>query len=646
MSKVFRTTSGNVEIINGVAGKAFVIPDEGYPDYPQVLETLQALETARVLYQEYVNDLPIALGESIGAGMKLIKLSGGKAIVETAPSANVIGVLVDGGAVDHVSKYVAAGRVPCICSDVDIAINKSVVAAPEGKIAEFQAAAVPLMSSVAGSATDDFDNSIWATAGEVGYLATSVDAAAARGAVITLFYATSAGVFTRENVALDSTNSATSVVTTGLIKKLLGVIIPAGVNTVNLTIKDAAGNTCKSFTTPTAGVYGLVACDDAITGLGQRVKLTAGGAVTGSVAILGTKGDKQVINILSAAPSTDVITTDVAHGLAINDLISITVLTGLTGITTGNYYVKSVPTTKTFTIAATPGGAAVNITATGTGTFFQTFGTPEIVTLAAATTGYSLESWETVYGLFIGDDGNATETWSVQVDGNTVDQIVGRTLEAASALKGALILVGINVNSLTVQMSGKDIKGGANTNHENTDSASEATNGHAVAALATVATTWAHGALTNPDQARNVCISIQNDSGGPLNLYEGVMTFTITGTFKGAVQTETITFTSTAGNKAVANANWRDKYGLKPFDTVTNITLDHVPDDGLKISAGLGTKMALYNSVMTEADVFKITVNAADRAVSGNVDITNYTVNIGAISDNADFSIVHRAYLN
>jgi len=591
MSKVFRTTSGNVEIINGIAGKSFVIPDEGYPGSPQVLEAFEALEAARILYKEYVNDLPIVLGEAISTGMRLIKLSGGKAVVENAPSANVIGVLVDGGAVDHVSKYVASGRVPCICSDVAIAINKSVVAAPGGKIAEFQAANVSLMSSVIGAATGDFNNSIWASSGETGYLATSIDAETARGAIITLFYVNSAGVFTRENVTLDSTNSATSVATTGLIKKLLGVIIPEGLDTVDLTIKDVAGNTCKSFTTPTAGVYGFVACDDAITGLGQRVKLTAGGAVTGTVAILGTKGDKRIVNILSADPLTNIITTDKTHELAINDLISITVLTGLTGITTGNYYVKSVPTTKTFTISATPGGSAVDISTTGTGTFFKTFGTSEIVTFAAAATSYSLESWETVYGLFIGDDGNATETWSVQVDGNTVDQIVGRTLEAASALKGALILLGITVNNFTTQMSGKDIKGGANTNHENIDSDSEVTNGHAVAALAAVADgAWTHGALTNPDQARNICISIQNDSGGSLNLYEGVMTFTITGTFKGAVQTETITFTSTAGNKALATAKWRDKYGLKPFDTVTDITVDHVPDDGLKISAGLGTK--------------------------------------------------------
>lgn len=189
-----------------------------------------------------------------------------------------------------------------------------------------------------------------------------------------------------------------------------------------------------------------------------------------------------------------------------------------------------------------------------------------------------------------------------------------------------------------------DIKGSANTDGENADQASEPTNGSAVAAQAAVAdAAWTHGALTSPDIGRNVCITIENDSGGSLNLYEGAMAFTVTGKYKGADQEDTITITSSSENKAVANTKFRFKYGVKPFDTVTNITLDNVPDDGLKISTGLGSKVGLPVDLRTpaEADVKKITKNAANLAPTGIVDTTNMTVNLGTLADNDDFTIVY-----
>lgn len=201
-----------------------------------------------------------------------------------------------------------------------------------------------------------------------------------------------------------------------------------------------------------------------------------------------------------------------------------------------------------------------------------------------------------------------------------------------------------SVGVLRLTYAQPTVLGSANTNSENADAGAEATNGHAVAALAAVAAgAWTHGALTDPDVGRNVCISIQNDSGGPLALYEGAMVFTVTGTWRGAAQTETITFTSTAGNKSVATANWRVKYGVKPFDTVTNVTVNHVPADGLKISAGLGSKIGLPNDLKTpaEADVVKITKNGAGLAPTGLVDATNMTVNLDTLTDADKFSIVY-----
>lgn len=184
----------------------------------------------------------------------------------------------------------------------------------------------------------------------------------------------------------------------------------------------------------------------------------------------------------------------------------------------------------------------------------------------------------------------------------------------------------------------------ANTDSENADAGSESANGHALAALSTVAASaWTAGAFTQMGWARNICISIQNDSGGPLNLYEGAMAFAVVGTFRGAAQTETITFTSTAGNKAVATAKWRVKYGTKPFDTVTGITVDHVPADGFKISAGPGSRFALMHTLKTpaEADVIKYLKNDVVTSVSGKVDATNSTVLLDTVAATDDFSFYY-----
>lgn len=193
--------------------------------------------------------------------------------------------------------------------------------------------------------------------------------------------------------------------------------------------------------------------------------------------------------------------------------------------------------------------------------------------------------------------------------------------------------------------SGKDIKGSANTDSENADAASLPTNGALVGAETAVAgEAYVFPATAHPDQGRNVCIVFHNDSGGALNLFEGVMTFTVTGTWRGAAQTTTITFTSTAGNKAIANTKFRYKYGNKPFDTVPTVTVDNICDNGLKIAVGLGSKIGLPMDLKTpaEADVIKITKTAAHLAATGIVDTTNMTVNLGTLADGNDFLILYR----
>lgn len=192
--------------------------------------------------------------------------------------------------------------------------------------------------------------------------------------------------------------------------------------------------------------------------------------------------------------------------------------------------------------------------------------------------------------------------------------------------------------------SGGDIKGSANTNSENADAASNPTNGALLKALDTF-TNYA-GTIApsiNPDRARNIAVVIANDSGNPLDLFEGVTTFTVTGTYRGAAQSETITFTSTAGNKSVADGKFRYKYGAKPFDTVSGVTYDNAPDGGLKASLGIGSLMGLPRLLKTpaESDVTHITKNGAFLAVTGLVNTINNTVNLGTLTDGDDFEITY-----
>ncbi|MFH1107730.1 MAG: hypothetical protein V1790_00825 [Planctomycetota bacterium] len=193
---------------------------------------------------------------------------------------------------------------------------------------------------------------------------------------------------------------------------------------------------------------------------------------------------------------------------------------------------------------------------------------------------------------------------------------------------------------------GGDIKGSGNTDAANADANALVTNGellYADTGFSVFVATMTP--VAEPDVARNVCITIHNASGGALNLYEGVTTFTVTGTWRGTAQTEAITLTSTAGNKAVANTKFRVVYGSKPFDIVTQVAVTNPPINTFNASVGIGSKLGLPINLDTpaEADVLKITKNAADLPVSGTVNTTNNTVNLGTLADGDDVGIVYKA---
>jgi hypothetical protein len=147
----------------------------------------------------------------------------------------------------------------------------------------------------------------------------------------------------------------------------------------------------------------------------------------------------------------------------------------------------------------------------------------------------------------------------------------------------------------------------------------------------------------SPDIGRSITITVLNDSGGALDLYEGTTTYTVTGTFRGVAQVELITFVSTLGNKSVANSKFRFKQGILPFDTVTSITYDNAAAGGLKVEAGLGSLIGLPVNRLTpaDADVLVFSISGVPTTVAGAFSDTNKTVQVGTTADAWDLQLMY-----
>lgn len=78
---------------------------------------------------------------------------------------------------------------------------------------------------------------------------------------------------------------------------------------------------------------------------------------------LGTNNGS-AITLSSGEADTDVITSAAAHGLLVGDRVTFPTLTGGSGFTAASviYHVKTVPSTTTFTVSATAGGATADFT--------------------------------------------------------------------------------------------------------------------------------------------------------------------------------------------------------------------------------------------------------------------------------------------
>lgn len=163
------------------------------------------------------------------------------------------------------------------------------------------------------------------------------------------------------------------------------------------------------------------------------------------------------------------------------------------------------------------------------------------------------------------------------------------------------------------------------------------TNGQLWSTLATAANTTAYTIALQPDIGRNVSISLKNTNAGAST--GNATTITIVGLFRGAAQTDTISFTaleltSTAQNEVAT------KHSVKPFDSVTSITPDVAQPANWQHAAGPGSKIGLPTATATnaEADLIKLTKNGANLAVTGLYS-TNQTVDFGVLADGDDISI-------
>lgn len=188
---------------------------------------------------------------------------------------------------------------------------------------------------------------------------------------------------------------------------------------------------------------------------------------------------------------------------------------------------------------------------------------------------------------------------------------------------------------------GGDVKGSANTD-VGIASGTLPTNGALLSNLAAANNTTAFTLALQPDFPRNISISFKNINAGAST--GNAVDVVIVGTWRGAAQTETISFTaleltSTAQNEVAT------KYGSKPFSTITSITPSAAQPANWQHGAGPGSKIGLPTDLTTpvEADVVKITKNAANLAVTGLVDTTNMTVNVGALTDGDDVSIMYKS---
>ncbi len=135
--------------------------------------------------------------------------------------------------------------------------------------------------------------------------------------------------------------------------------------------------------------------------------------------------------LVTANATTDTFTTTAAHGFAVNDgpywfSTQTTLPTGISGVTAGvgtptKYWIKTVPSSTTFTVSATLGGAAVNFTSNGVGRQWLNVSEPGCHSLFDDDEFDSGASTADIKArLVLAVDSSGSMNWNACVDGTTL----------------------------------------------------------------------------------------------------------------------------------------------------------------------------------------------------------------------------------
>lgn len=129
--------------------------------------------------------------------------------------------------------------------------------------------------------------------------------------------------------------------------------------------------------------------------------------------------------------------------------------------------------------------------------------------------------------------------------------------------------------------------------------------------------------ITNPDYARNMSITVTNVASPSGNVL-------ITGIIRGETDSENIAII--AGSTA---------YGVKAFDTVTQVTIPAGVSASDTVEIGFSDKIGLSSRLKSISSIYKKKVNNEDKTseISGNVNLTYHTLDCSIISANQDMEL-------
>lgn len=272
---------------------------------------LDALVLEKILTRTEVPQRSEDASAAIAKG-KLVRIATGQLAMVAGPCTDWVGVLLAAVARNAPGYYAFRDNVVLEASDVAIAAGKMLVGAPEGRVAEYQASAVNLMTSVQGAATGDFDNSVWLAAGEVIRIKASANAAGTRGNRVEFHFINDLNLYDTEIITTSSSDATSVVAGLKKCKKLLAIKVLTAFVDGNLIVEDVDGNDCIALTTPTADTwYGQILTDDSDDAKGQQVKLTCGdGALTGKILVVGTDyADAAQTEIVTFTAAATAVTT-------------------------------------------------------------------------------------------------------------------------------------------------------------------------------------------------------------------------------------------------------------------------------------------------------------------------------------------------